>query len=241
MTTFVWQGFMAEATKTWAINDFKQPAGLVTAKIDPFTGLQPTPGDKGIDELFIKGTEPTTSIPANTCGAAVLDNKDASYESLHANWLKADLDWIKRAERGPGVSGGPNRDPTAYFYNGSFNPFGRSWGPLVSGHGCSAPSPTTTCIPGPTPDAGGVIPSVLLPTPDPSASGGGVITVLCPTESPSASPSELPSVEPPSAPPAPTPTPNPPLPHRRPPPPRLPTPPPAPSAAASPGGAAASP
>jgi membrane peptidoglycan carboxypeptidase len=206
VTTFVWQGFMAEATRTWAINDFKQPDGLVTAKIDPFTGLQPTPGDKPIDELFIKGTEPKTSIPANTCGAAVLDNKDASYESAHANWLKADLDWIKRAERGPGVAGGPNRDRTAYFYNGQFNPFGRSWGPLVSGHGCSAPSPTTTCIPGPTPDAGGVVPSILLPTPDPSAPGGGVITVICPTPSPSASPSEQPSA-PPSEPPQPTKTP----------------------------------
>jgi len=197
---------MAEATKTWAINDFKQPDGLVTAKIDPFTGLQPTPGDRPIDELFIKGTEPKTSIPANTCGAAVLDNKDASYESQHANWLKADLDWIKRAERGPGVAGGPNRDRTAYFYNGSYNPYGRSWGPLVSGHGCSAPSPTTTCIPGPTPDAGGVVPSILLPTPDPSAPGGGVITVLCPTPSPSASPSEQPSAAP-SEPPQPTKTP----------------------------------
>ena len=206
VTTFVWQGFMAEATRTWAINDFKQPDGLVTAKIDPFTGLQPTPGDKAIDELFIKGTEPTTSIPANTCGAAVLDNKDASYESEHTNWLKADLDWIKRAERGPGVAGGPNRDRTAYFYNGQFNPYGRSWGPLVSGHGCSAPSPTTICIPGPTPDAGGVVPSILLPTPDPSAPGGGVITVLCPTPSPSASPSEQPSA-PPSEPPQPTKTP----------------------------------
>jgi len=206
VTTFVWQGFMAEATRTWAINDFKQPDGLVTAKIDPFTGLQPTPGDRPIDELFIKGTEPKTSIPANTCGAAVLDNKDASYESQHANWLKADLDWIKRAERGPGVAGGPNRDRTAYFYNGSYNPYGRSWGPLVSGHGCSAPSPTTTCIPGPTPDAGGVVPSILLPTPDPSAPGGGVITVLCPTPSPSASPSEQPSAAP-SEPPQPTKTP----------------------------------
>jgi membrane peptidoglycan carboxypeptidase len=234
VTTFVWQGFMAEATRTWAINDFKKPDGLVTAKIDPFTGLQPTPGDKAIDELFIKGTEPKTSIPANTCGAAVLDNKDASYESQHPNWLKADLDWIKRAERGPGVAGGPNRDRTAYFYNGSVSPFGRSWGPLVSGHGCSAPSPTTTCVPGPTPDAGGVIPSILLPTPDPSAPGGGVITVLCPTPSPSASPVESPS-EVPSQPPPSQPIKTPP---GKPTPPPTPPPTPEPSAAASPAAAA---
>jgi membrane peptidoglycan carboxypeptidase len=221
VTTFVWQGFMAEATKTWAINDFKQPDGLVTAKIDPFTGLQPTPGDKPIDELFIKGTEPTTSVPAETCGAAVFDMAGAGYESKYPNWLKADQDWITRAQGGPGVAGGPNRSKTAYFYNGSFNPYGRSWGPLVTGHGCAAPSPSTTCIPGPTPDPNGVIPSFVLPTPDPSAPGGGLITVLCPTEVPSAPPSELPSeapsVEPVRTPPG-KPTPEPPTPAPTPPP-----------------------
>ena len=219
VTTYVWQGFMAEASRTWAINDFKQPDGLVTAKIDPFTGLQPTPGDKGIDELFIKGTEPKTSVAADVCGAAVLDNPDASYEAKYPNWLKADKDWISRAQRGPGVAGGPNRSRTAYFYNGAFTPYGHSWGPLVTGHGCAAPSPTTTCIPGPTPDASGVIPSFELPTPDPSASGGGVITVLCPTPVPTASPSEAPSVEPPPPTPTPTPTPPPPTPTPTPPPP----------------------
>jgi membrane peptidoglycan carboxypeptidase len=220
VTTYVWQGFMTEASRTWAINDFKEPDGLVTARIDPFTGLQPTPGDKGIDELFIKGTEPKTSVAADVCGAAVLDNPDASYEAKHPNWLQADKEWISRAQRGPGVSGGPNRSRTAYFYNGQYTPYGHSWGPLVSGHGCAAPSPTTTCIPGPTPDASGVIPSFELPTPDPAASGGGVITVLCPTPVPSAPPSEAPSVEPSvEPPPTPTPTPTPTPPPTPPPPP----------------------
>jgi membrane peptidoglycan carboxypeptidase len=209
VTTFVWQGFMAEATKTWAINDFSQPDGLVTAKIDPFTGLQPTPGDKPIDELFIKGTEPTTSVPKDVCGVAIFDVPDAGYESKYPNWLKADREWISRAQRGPGVAGGPNRGRTAYFYNGAFTPYGKSWGPLVSGHGCAAPSPSTTCIPGPTPDASGIVPSFELPTPDPAASGGGVIVVLCPTEVPSAAPSETPS-EPPSEPPSAEPTKTPP-------------------------------
>ena len=220
VTTFVWQGFMAEATRTWGINDFKSPDGLVTAKIDPFTGLQPTPGDKPIDEIFIKGTEPTTGVPADTCGTAVFDIPGAGYEGKHENWLKADRDWIARAQRGPGVAGGPNRGKTVYFYDGRFTPYGKSWGPIVTGHGCTPPSPTTTCIPGPTPDAGGVIPSFVLPTPDPSASGGGVITVLCPTASPSEAPSESPSEAPSEAPPTPEPTPEPtPTPTPTPPPP----------------------
>ena len=206
VTTFVWQGFMTEASRTWAINDFKPPDGLVTAKIDPFTGLQPTPGDKGIDEIFIRGTEPKTSVPKDVCGVAALEIPDLGYESKYPNWLKADQEWIARARFGPGRVGGPNRGRTAYFYNGTFNPYGRSWGPFVGGHGCAAPSPQTTCVPGPTPDASGVIPSFELPTPNPSASGGGVITVLCPTEVPSAPPSEAPTEAPTEVPVTPPPT-----------------------------------
>ena len=53
-------------------------------------------------------------------------------------------------ERGPGVAGGVNRSPTAYFYNGRVPPYGSSWGALVAGHGCAAPSPSVTCYPVPT-------------------------------------------------------------------------------------------
>ena len=64
VTTFVWQGFMDEVTKKWAINDFKDPDGITKAKIDPFTGAKPGPGVKSIDELFIDGTGPAAAIPA---------------------------------------------------------------------------------------------------------------------------------------------------------------------------------
>ncbi|MGP1674277.1 MAG: hypothetical protein ACTS8Z_03560, partial [Candidatus Limnocylindrales bacterium] len=41
---------------------------------------------------------------------------------------KANRGWAARAARGSGVRGGPEGTRTAYFYNGSFAPFGRSWG-----------------------------------------------------------------------------------------------------------------
>ena len=63
VTTFVWQGFMAEASKAWAINDFAPPDGLVQAKIDPWTGLQPSAGGPSVDEWFIAGTEPKNALP----------------------------------------------------------------------------------------------------------------------------------------------------------------------------------
>ena len=43
VATYVWQGFLNEATAKWPETDFARPAdGLVRHKIDPFTGLQST-------------------------------------------------------------------------------------------------------------------------------------------------------------------------------------------------------
>ena len=40
VSTYVWQGFLQEASAKWPVTDFKPPAdGLVRVKIDPFTGL----------------------------------------------------------------------------------------------------------------------------------------------------------------------------------------------------------
>jgi len=214
VTTFVWQGFMEEATRKWAINDFRAPAGLTRAKIDPFTGLKPTAGSQSIDEWYIPGTEPQNALAPGVCGEAVLD-QPGIYEGRFKNWKSADIDWIARARRGPGTSGGVNRSRTAYFYNAAFQPFGQSWGALVQGHGCVAPSPSVTCYPVPTPDPSGIVPSFVIPTTDPSASVP-VIYQPCPTPStaPSLAPSAPPSIEPtpaptppPTKPPKPTPTP----------------------------------
>ncbi len=235
VTTYVWQGFLQEATKTWQINDFARPDGVVQADIDPYTGLKPRAGDKTIKEWYITGTTPQDALPIGACGQDVL-NSPQVFEHNYQNWLTADLDWLNRAKRGPGQSGGVNGSRTAYFYNGAFQPYGASWGALVEGHGCTAPSPSTTCYPVPTPDPSGVVPSFTVPSADPSAN---LIFEPCPTPTPSAS--TAPSVEPstgptptPTAAPTPTPTPTP-----TPPPAATPTP--TPAASASPAGASGAP
>ena len=235
VSTFVWQGFLQETTAKWAINDFKQPDGLVKAAVDPFTGLKPRSGDRSIEEWFIADTVPKDSVPDGTCGEKVL-RMPGIYEGNYDNWMSADVDWLNRAKRGPGTAGGVNRSRTAYFYNGQFQPFGRSWGALVEGRGCAGPSPSVTCFPVPTPDPSGVVPSFEVPSADPSAN---VIFEPCatPSTSPSASPSASvePSVGPSEPPPTPEPTPPPtpaPTPAPTPPPTPAPTDTPAPSAAA---------
>ena len=108
--------------------------------------------------MFIKGTQPKAALarglrhrgPARQVGQL----RDPS-----KSWMAADLDWLaRRAERGPGVRGGPNRTQTSYFYNFQFQPYGASWGVLVGG-ACGRPSPTPSCFVVPTPDASGVVPS----------------------------------------------------------------------------------
>ena len=61
-----------------------------------------------------------------------------AFETRFGNWMEADRDWIRRAERGPGTAGGVNKTRTAYFYNGAFRPYGGSWGAIVGGEGCGA-------------------------------------------------------------------------------------------------------
>ena len=203
VTTYIWQGFMREASADWPKTNFKRPSeGLVKVTIDPWTGLLADPGKKSVDEWFIAGTEPRDHLAPDTCGMAVF--AVAGIERGHQTWLAADEDWIRRAKRGPGTVGGPDRTRTSYFYNNRFQPFGKSWGALVvKGPGCGQPIPSPSCYAIPTPDPSGVIPSFAIPLPSAS---GEIAALPCPTPSslPSASPSASPSLET-----TPTPTPDP--------------------------------
>ena len=135
------------------------------------------------------GTEPKNRLPREACGRDVLEL--LAYESKFDNWLEWDRDWLRRARRGPGTVGGPDRTRVTYFYNNGFNPFGRAWGPVM-GQNCAEPTPEPSCVPLPTPDASGVIPSFELPEP----SGDAPALVACPPESATPEPSAPPSEEP---------------------------------------------
>jgi len=198
VTAHVWQGFLQEATDGWSINGFRKPDSLVEAAVDPWTGLAAA-GGKKVAELFLDGTAPQQDVPADQrCGEAVLFS--AGFEDEHKSWMAANQGWMARAERGAGVRGGPENTRTAYFYNPGFNPYGRSWGPLMGqGAGCASPSPSISFDPCASPDPfASVDPFASL---DPFAS-----PVICP--SPSQSSSAEPSVEP-SLEPTPTPVPTP--------------------------------
>jgi hypothetical protein len=112
----------------------------------------------------------------------------ADVEADHKDWNEANRGWIRRARRGPGVVGGPEDTATAYFYDSSYRPYGRSWGAQFA--------PTANCGE--------------MPSPEPSVSPAPSVT---PTDEPTAGP-----VEPTDEPPEPTdePTPEPPEPTEEP-------------------------
>ena len=142
---------MEEATKAWKVDHFARPHGIVTAKVDAYSGWRParTPR-KTVSELFIDGTQPKQ--PDNTqgrhpgragrptpCGrtaASAPRSRRASWTSAMSSpsmssWQAADRAWAARAARGRRASWaaqGRSRRARAYFYNGAFRPFGSTWG-----------------------------------------------------------------------------------------------------------------
>ena len=109
-------------------------------------------------------------------------------ESNFPTWQKANANWGARAARGSGVRGGPKGTRTAYFYNGAFAPFGRTWGaPFAPTAQCPLYTPPQYCDPfAPTPvPSAAEPPCIALPTPPPF---GGPTNKPFPTRKPRETP-----------------------------------------------------
>ncbi|MBA3778203.1 MAG: transglycosylase domain-containing protein [Chloroflexi bacterium] len=171
VTTHVWQGFIEEATADWELRAFQKPDTIAVAAVDAFTGLRPGPSTtQTVNELFLEGTGPrdgeyrvgiqvdaaTNLLWREGCEGppvtkAFLDLSQA--EKVFPRWQEANQAWIARARQGPGVVGGPEDTKTSYFYNGSFQPYGASWGAAFPpGQTCplkpkATPTPTPTKTP----------------------------------------------------------------------------------------------
>ena len=158
----LWSAILSEVSKGMKIEGFARtkPKGLVTATVDAFTGMKPSGGSRrSVEEIFMPGTAPTQAASYSRavdvdeasgllwqegCVGPKVTKSFIDYSKADAGfkvWQKADAAWQARAARGPGVSGGPKRNRTAYFYGGGFYPFGRSWG--------GAFAPTKKCPIGP--------------------------------------------------------------------------------------------
>ena len=180
----LWSAIMSEASKGMPIADFEasKPNGLVTAKVDAFTGMKPGPAtSRTVSELFIKGTAPTKADDLHV----VVDVDEATgqrwqegcegpmvtrlfldlrrAEPDFPQWRPWTLGWQRRA-----AAGGRGTIP---FYNGQFRPFGGGWGSrfvpsgmctitLPSQSPCVAVDPFSPC---PSPSIGP--PPVPTPTP----------------------------------------------------------------------------
>jgi penicillin-binding protein 1A len=153
-----WSRILTEISQGLPIVDFKQPSGIVSAKVDTFSGLLPGPYTVStINEIFIKGTVPnrqdnlhalvdidqaTGMLWADGCTGPMVQQPFLDFskaEPGHPEWQPYTQGWAARAARGVGVAGGPRNDRTSYFYSFSFKPFGSTWGGKFA--------PTKTCTP----------------------------------------------------------------------------------------------
>lgn len=64
----IWMGYMGPALKGVPEQSFAPPAGVVTARVDPDTGLRAVDGQPGIVDFFYQEFQP----PENTMGSTVL-------------------------------------------------------------------------------------------------------------------------------------------------------------------------
>ena len=165
----LWSAILSEVSKGMPIEGFARtrPKGLVTTKVDAFTGMLPGPSTKRtVEEIFLPGTAPTKT--ADIAIAVDIDSASglrwqegcvgpmvtktfidlSTTEAGFPVWQKANKAWQARAAKGAGVSGGPKRTRTAYFYGGGFYPYGRSWGgQFAPTKKCPlAPPPPTVCV-----------------------------------------------------------------------------------------------
>jgi membrane peptidoglycan carboxypeptidase len=181
----LWSAILTDVTRGEKIAQFKPPADIEVATVDAFTGLKPGPFTrKTVREYFIPGTVPaqkeTSRVAAQIDGATGLLWQEGcqgpevtkgffnleEVESNFPNWVKANKAWGARAAKGSGVRGGPKGTRTAYFYNGAFTPFGRTWGaPFMPTKLCPKYVPPVYCDPFVTPDPFASPPVICIPRP----------------------------------------------------------------------------
>ncbi|HYX11171.1 MAG TPA: hypothetical protein VE817_04275, partial [Candidatus Acidoferrum sp.] len=165
----LWQAFLTQASKSMPIVNFKEPPGIVQAKVDAFSGMKPGPfSRRTVTENFIDGTQPKDVD--NTKRAMAIDEASgklwqdgcvgpkvtkgffdvSKIDTAFPQWQKYDRGWAVRAAKGSGVRGGPKGTRTAYFGFGNL-PFGASWGaPFPPKSKCTIgppPSPSPSCDP----------------------------------------------------------------------------------------------
>ena len=163
----VWSRILTEASKGLPVATFKQPSGIVSATVDAFSGLLPGPYTVAtVKELFIDGTVPTRKDDLHVeldidqatgklwqdgCTGPMVKKGFLDFSRVEPRfpaWQQYTQEWAARAAKGPGVSGGPERTRTSYFYINSFAPFGRTWGGAFAPTEVCAPLPPPICDPG---------------------------------------------------------------------------------------------
>ena len=149
VTTYVWQGFLQEATEGWSINGFKLPGRPHQGGGRPVDRASRPRAARASTSCFLPGTAAHGRRCRRTSAAARRSSRRPASRAEHDTWMKANRGWLARAEKGAGRPGRPARAPgPPTSTTAASHPYGKSWGPLVgSGGGCASPSPSASVDP----------------------------------------------------------------------------------------------
>ena len=183
VTTYVWQGFLNEATAKWPETNFKRPAdGLGAGQDRPVDRLSSRRPGKDVGRRVVhRRHQAARSARRPTRAASTSWRAGSRSRPPFDAWMKADRDWLRARGARPGRRRRPDRTRTAYFYNGLFHPYGPSWGVLVGGS-AAARSPSPTCYIVPDPGSERRRPVIRAPDADPSGDRGPSLPHAIPSE-----------------------------------------------------------
>ena len=119
--------------------------------IDPCTGAAASPGGKSVDEWFIAGTEPKDALAAGHLRHRRPARRRSASRRPFEGLDGGRRDWIRRAERGPGVARRPGPDPDRLLLQLRSSSRTARRGASSSAAACGRPSPSPIVLPDPDP------------------------------------------------------------------------------------------
>ena len=113
VSTYVWQGFLNEASRRPGRSTDFAAAATASSRSRSTRGpaLSPTAGDDAVDEWFIAGTQPDAAARRGHVRRARSCERDRASRTGFEGWLTADRDWIAPRRARPGHGRRARRNP----------------------------------------------------------------------------------------------------------------------------------
>ncbi len=188
VSTYVWQGFLQEASRKWPVTRLRSGRRRPDPRRDRSVDRDAGARRRRVGQRVVHRRHRAQGRPGRGHLRHRRPERGAGRSRpSFGNWMEADRELDPAGGTRSRHRRRPEPDPDRVLLQRRRSSRTAPRGARSSvGDGCGEPSPSPSCFPLPTPDASGVIPSFAVPSP----SGSEVAALPCPPASPSASPSE---------------------------------------------------